>query len=61
MVYVLYNMSSQPWLAYWTLHALDLLDALPGGSMTKRVVGAWCDEQLCWFTAAVPAELHPLT
>lgn len=31
--------ASRPWIIYWILQALDLLDRLPAGGMIKRVIG----------------------
>lgn len=38
--------SSRPWMVYWTLHSLDLLDALPSCTTLERIVDTlrrcWC-------------------
>lgn len=30
--------ASRPWLVYWILHSLDLLDCFPTGKMPQRIV-----------------------
>lgn len=34
-------MDSRPWIVYWILHALELLDALPEEKL-DRTIGAGC-------------------
>lgn len=37
--------SSRPWIIYWTLHALDLLDDLPD---EETLIGIVCTLEACW-------------